>query len=615
MFVCVLGVDDAIRERLRRWQAAAWPDGTELSTGNGFILTDGRTLSAVRRLGRSTLGCVDGLDWSNGGNEADDVVLGAMKSGRWPLPPECDGSYSAVCIDAERSVMRVDVDPIGLRRVFAGGSPQRWVVSSLQVPAALALGLGPDAVGIAQILGTNYTLGRRTLFEGLEEVLPGESWEFGPAGRRLIGWEPAITDDGKSGVAIEAVSGELAGLYRRSMAGLCRRDVNVGLALSGGLDSRLVLGGLLAAGREPSLFTWGQRDEYEFGITTRCAQATGLSLDRLDLARHLFPSESAARAFSLANEALLHPGWVGLGSLFGGRGVDVIATGNVTDSFQVRIGGLWSRRARLWRGAHRLLGRPPADLATSSEYSDADEWWSRRLAQDTGRARAAVRRYGIGVAEDEVANSTASDLEMLRNRISSTSIRDAVRVEDALHLLTCRQVHGSQPQAASGGAIGLDLTATRHLGRAALSFSPALRSDRVLIDSLARRILPRALARIPTATIPLVPAVSPLAAQYILWGGRFAADQAIRWANSKCGGRLGRDRLFQTLDLYSAYRFAGEDHYLAGDWGTSQAFDVSPFRDEFLSVVRGDGSRPMYPFRIHLAVRLDTMLSHAARRV
>lgn len=611
MFVCVGGATEAVRIRLRRWLAQAWPDGVEQVCGELLLLTDGRRQSSVHEVGQSSVGCIDGVVWSGEGG-AEGAMLRSMAAGRWPLPLGLDGSYAALVVDTERSTVRVDLDPIGVRRVFMGGAPGAWVVSSLQAPAAIALGLTPDAVGIAQVLGMNYSLGRRTLFEGLEELLPGESWEFSNTGRRLLGWEPAMVDDGDADTPIEIAAENLAERYLRSFDEFARGRETVGLALSGGIDSRLVLGGLLAVGCEPCLFSWGQPDEYESQIVTRCAAAVGLPIDRLDLSTHLFPLEPESRAFSLANEALLHPAWVGLEPLFRERGVEVVALGNVTDSFQVRIGGMWSRRARLTRGARRLLGRPQGDPALSPGYRSVDEWWSQRLARETEKVKSAALRFGIDVSEDEICRSTSDDLDGARTRLSVAPLGEAVRFEDALHLLTCRQVHGSQPQAVSGIATGIDLTASRNLGRAALSLSPVLRADRALIDALARRLLPKELARIPTATIPVIPANGHWALQYLVWGGRFAGDQGMRWVNAKLGGRLSRDRLFRTLDLYSAYRLAGGRHYLAGDWGRSGLFDTSPFRDEFLAVVGGAGLRPMYPFRIHLALRLDTMLSCVA---
>lgn len=612
VFVCLLGASPRTSDNLRRWAALAWPNAVEHRDGPLLLFTDGRNLSRVSEIGTHTVGCIDGVAWSDSEKTRDGKgILHHVCAGTFPLPSGFDGSYAVMTADAERSTINVTLDPIGVRRVFVGGSPGRWVVSSLQVPAAIALDLRVDKVGLSQILGLNRTLGRRTLFEGLEEILPGESWELSHSGRHRLGWEPAISQGKDPDKPIDAVAAELATTYIESMWHFARTTTDVGLALSGGIDSRLVLAGFLEIGRRPVLFSWGQPDEYETSIATRCAAAVGLPVHKLDLSRRMFPTEREARAFSLGTEALLHPAWVEMATLFRNQSVDTVALGNVTDSFQVRINGLWSRRARVLRGMNRMAGRRSTVAPAGAQYRSVEQWWINESEHLAAKVAAACDRFTIGLTPEEAISGTVDDLTTFREYLSTSMPADALEVEDAVHLLACRQVHGSQPQAVAGGAVGIDITATRKIGRLALTVPPIARADRQLLDAIARRVLPPQLAEIPTATIPVIPATSGWVLQDMVWGTRFAADQILRSANAKMGGRLRRDRAFRTLDLYSAYRNAGRSHFLAGDWGQNDHFNTEAFRGEYLGVVNGTGRRPMYPFRIHLGVRVDTMLSTA----
>jgi len=606
MFVCLAHGSDTARNRLQKWRHQAWPDASLVEDEHYLLITDGRVAARVHRCG-STVGSIDGLVWSDGGAAASELIA-SLADSCWPLPGHLDGSFSAVAVQPDGQVS-VALDPIGVRRVFFGRTSEGFGVSSLQVPLAAALQLKPDLVAVSQLLGSEHTVGRRTLFSGLSEALPGELWRINSDTEHLVAQEPAIVDDGECPTDLATTATALADQLVATATAMLSTSERPGIALSGGLDSRIVLAALTRAGHTPRAFAWGGPKEYETSIIKRCAAAVGSELAFLDLETSLFPPEELTRSWALQTEALLHPAWMGLSELYAGDGCDTVSLGNVTDSYQVRIAGLWGRRARATRSLRRGIGLSIRDLATEPGYRSPDEWWDGFRDRLATRAVRASRRYHIDASPESIVEQTSADVAEWRSHVERSDITSAPRVEDAVHVLICRQIHATQPQAVSFPATGIDLTATRNLGRAALAVSPLVRADRALIQEIARSILPKSLAQIPTATIPFVPATSPAAVQAGVWGARYVADQMLRRVNVLAGGRTGHDRLMPTLDLYEAYRQAGRDHYLASPWARSGTFDSTPFVDEFRAIIDGTGVKPMYPFLMHLAVRIDTMLS------
>ena len=125
---------------------------------------------------------------------------------------------------------------------------------------------------------------------------------------------------------------------------------------------------------------------------------------------------------------------------------------------------------------------------------------------------------------------------------------------------------------------------------------------------LSRRMLPRALRRLPTATIPMVPVTSPMPIQNAVWAARYGTDALLRRANRVARGRLPRERIAKTLELPAEYRAAGSEFFLGRPWGLSGVFSTQTYQDQFLAMLAGT-QVPMVPMEQYAAVRVDTLLA------
>ena len=192
----------------------------------------------------------------------------------------CDGDFLLAAVHKETEQTHLLGDAFArlpTYRATVGGSD---VVSrELGVVRALARRAdGPldvDRLAVAQTLLFGYRLGCRTLFDGVER-LP-------PAARLKLGDDPAAVFQHDFGVksyanhSIEENANRLARQFVRACANRTNGDRTV-VSLSGGLDSRAVLGGYSVAGADPIAATF-ERTGGSTGDEVRIARTVAESLD------------------------------------------------------------------------------------------------------------------------------------------------------------------------------------------------------------------------------------------------------------------------------------------------------------------------------------------------
>ena len=152
------------------------------------------------------------------------------------------GMYAFALWDRRERCGVLARDPAGIKPLFvrAGAHGVRFgseakAILAMGEPAAL------DASSLHLLLNFRYLPGSRTLFQGIEQLAPGEvlTWRDGAATRRVLA-EPAAGAD------------ELPALLEQAVARHLVADVEVAGFLSGGVDSALLCA--LARGRAPGRF-------------------------------------------------------------------------------------------------------------------------------------------------------------------------------------------------------------------------------------------------------------------------------------------------------------------------------------------------------------------------
>jgi len=279
------------------------------------------------------------------------------------------GSYNQVIIDAAAGELRLHCDTMGVWPCYFAPADGIMRVSNSLRLLRRAAGLPLDDLGIAQtFLSSGWAIYERTILDGARRAAPGTEYGFrldsdaAPRVTRLAGTWTTIDDQPRRAVLDRFVALWESAIERHF--GPVAEPVAV--LLSGGLDSRLVMGGLAALGKEVVGVTHGDRASDEVRIAGEAAAAVGARWITSDMDDD-FPFERLAlERVNRLSESLVNPMWDYSAQLVSAAGVAWYTTGA---GFDFLFGGQADadKRVRLMKNLrHATLG-PGKAAAVSAE--------------------------------------------------------------------------------------------------------------------------------------------------------------------------------------------------------------------------------------------------------
>lgn len=163
------------------------------------------------------------------------------------------GMFAFALYDRERGELVLGRDRLGIKPLFYAELADRVVFAS-ELKALLPLldrapQLRPEA--LLQFLQNQFNTGRKTIFEGVHRVMPGECLRIDSDGgiRRERYW--SALEIAPRRLSEDEALEELEPLLRQVMREHMRSDVPFGLFLSGGVDSAVLLALLSELGEAP----------------------------------------------------------------------------------------------------------------------------------------------------------------------------------------------------------------------------------------------------------------------------------------------------------------------------------------------------------------------------
>ena len=218
-----------------------------------------------------------------------EVIVHGWEEWRLDLLPMLSGMFAFGLVDERTSELVVARDRLGIKPLCVT-TGDRFAFAS-DAMALVAAGLAPavaDQEAITEFLAFHYVPPPRTGILGLEHVEPGTAVIATRSGREVQRWAPLpfVERDPvpADGVTLEELDAALGRAVERHVVA----DVEVGLMLSSGIDSQLLLERLASAGRPPVCFTVGFKgagDYDESASAAEVAQRYGAEhhVDELDI--------------------------------------------------------------------------------------------------------------------------------------------------------------------------------------------------------------------------------------------------------------------------------------------------------------------------------------------
>lgn len=177
-------------------------------------------------------------------NSDTEVLIHGYKQWGLKLFDYLNGMFGLAIWDAKANKLILARDPMGIKLVYYKiekgvvyfGSEIRAILASLSEKPEV------DPVSLNLFLRYRYTPSPSTLFKGIKKLAPGTMLIFEDGTTRLERWyNYAPTPFYPPKTELEA-SEELLEIYKRAVKRQLISDVPVGLLLSGGIDSGLLLG-------------------------------------------------------------------------------------------------------------------------------------------------------------------------------------------------------------------------------------------------------------------------------------------------------------------------------------------------------------------------------------
>ncbi len=255
-----------------------------------------------------------------------------------------DGAFAAFIADEPRSVCRLVSDRYGMERLFVYDDGRRTFFSS-EAKAILVVAEKTrrfHADSLAEFLACGCPLGTQSLFEGIEVLEPGSVLTFRPFRRatRSRYFDPTSLDCSASVAAPDFRVGLESRLLDAVQSQL-NRSARLGVSLTGGLDSRMIMACIEPADSRVSTYTFGSmfRATHDVRISRKVAAACRLPHAVIELGARFV----AALPDLIEESVYISDGYIGLSGaaeLFANRRARAFAP--------VRMTGNWG--GELMRG-------------------------------------------------------------------------------------------------------------------------------------------------------------------------------------------------------------------------------------------------------------------------
>lgn len=413
------------------------------------------------------------------------------------------GSYNDILIDGAQGTVAIITDFLATLPLYYTRQDGRLFISNSLSWMQAATARPIDESAIAQwFLLAGWTVDDRTLLTGVKTLAAGTKHTF----RADAGWQRSAERLARTWTGITAYSNrqaveETVRLWNQAVdRSVAMTDEPIGLMLSGGLDSRMVAGGMAERGADLISLTHGNTTGGEAMIAKRVAAAINApwltnsmdesySYDRLNLF-------GTSRDWNI----IFNPIWSSSGHMLAQSGVRHFTTGAGLEGL---LGGRRSpKHSQRFIGSlvHPRLAVPVSRLATSESLADAVAFYVSRAAKRHRNYRHLLTPTYRSLIDDTLPSIGPLVQEALLN-CATDGRPTAQQVEERYgHEVRFKKLIVSQElQLAPFGKLifpSYDLDFLEHV----TNLSTQLKFDHRLYYKVIRRLYPR-LADLPTANL------------------------------------------------------------------------------------------------------------------
>jgi asparagine synthase (glutamine-hydrolysing) len=193
------------------------------------------------------------------------------------FPVGLNGRFHGLLIDIERGVSTLFVDRYAMHRVYYHEAKEAFYFSA---EAKAILAVRPelrrtDARGLGEFISCGCVLENRTIFDGIHALPPASAWvcRDGAVERKGQYFDPSEWEN-QDRLEPEAYYRELREVFSRDLPRYFNGSERIGVSLTGGLDTRMILAWWNAAPGTIPFYTFGgtYRDSQDVLVARKVAK-------------------------------------------------------------------------------------------------------------------------------------------------------------------------------------------------------------------------------------------------------------------------------------------------------------------------------------------------------
>jgi len=488
--------------------------------------------------------------------EHNKASLNAIKNKEWPLERHT-GSFSVMTYNKKNKEIVLANDILGIYPVYYYKENGLTVISSSLILISAVTGSNLDFVGVTErlIRPENCNFGKRTITKNVYRLLPGELISINKNQTQVSEkkYDNSFYRD-VSKPELKGLAESTLELIEKEFAICLLNKDDIGLALSGGLDSRILLAAIDKRKNILGL-TYGDEEFYETEIAKDCATATGIKFEAHTMYKHSFPDLDLMQEYTLKTEAIGVQPWISLHEETKGLPLDsVYLIGDICDGLTGKNILTYKSRASKVKNffKYMLFNREfPFTRNTPEEFII----WQEKIISQVVSAANNIDYKNFDISKEKIIEGIIEDLNVLFERIKQNNVPYIELLDEVFGWYT----HGRIPMAkqlllSKKKYFPLAPILSMQLFRHSSNIHPSIRINFGLVDKIFKLNKLKALASIPTAQIPWIPYKYPSLLKFFVWGIRSTLDQALIKRQLRKKDVNLRHRVLNTVNWILPYR-------------------------------------------------------------
>lgn len=470
---------------------------------------------------------------------------------QWPVLDSISGSFSCAIIDDIKEEIILCNDSIGIYPLYYLIKDDQFYISNSLIWLGAASGAAIDSIGLFQrtYCPEFANIGSRTLLENTKRLLPGEWIKFNKSGELLA----QKYDNGLyQNISNTKSSFDYWENLKRELSYCVAGEKNLHIALSGGMDSRLIIGGLP---KEKQLFchTYGQDNYYETLISKHIAKLYDAEFKSYSQPELYFPTKEILEKYTIETEAIYLNSWLEILEAQEKKKREIMLLGDMTESLQGRNLPI----KKNWKNFKKYYLRGKEYPFRENTKEVFNQWKDNIIGNYTKLvSQTHINRLNIEQSEERIREGIINDLNELFVRIEQHDLPYVELVSEIFSWFTHARIPmGKQILILDSQFKSYCVPMSVQILRLTSNLHPNLRINGRFIKSLFSSVKElKLVGGVPTSQIPYVPFNTPDFLKVPIWFLRSELDDFLIKRLMKSGDPKKRYRVLKSFNWVEVYQ-------------------------------------------------------------